>query len=196
MLVKLLDAGERLAVHFHPGREFAHVHLNSEFGKTEAWLILDAEPGAHMHLGLREAIDLDTLKQWVSEQDSETMLAALHKVPVPLVTCCSSRLARCTRSAAGITLIELQEPSDMSVVVEWRLSGVDNGDEHLRLGWDVILPAADTKSSIPSHSTPAPAAPGTSTRLRLLPPEADPFFQAERLALDGPDLSSSRSSRS
>ena len=27
LLVKLLDAGERLAVHFHPGREFAREHL-------------------------------------------------------------------------------------------------------------------------------------------------------------------------
>ena len=69
VLVKLLDAGERLAVHFHPGREFARAELGSPFGKTEAWIILRAEPGAQMHLGLRAPVDIATLKRWVREQD-------------------------------------------------------------------------------------------------------------------------------
>ena len=53
------------------------------------------------------------------------MLAALHKVPVSRGGC-SVRPGghACTRSASGITLIELQEPSDMSVVIEWRWPGL------------------------------------------------------------------------
>ena len=46
LLVKLLDAGERLPVHLHPGREFARARFGSACGKTEAWIIVDAEPGA------------------------------------------------------------------------------------------------------------------------------------------------------
>ena len=42
LLVKLLDAGQRLPVHFHPGRRFAREHLGLPLGKTEAWIILDA----------------------------------------------------------------------------------------------------------------------------------------------------------
>jgi mannose-6-phosphate isomerase class I len=42
LLVKILDTGERLVVHFHPDRDFAARHLGSRYGKTEAWIILDA----------------------------------------------------------------------------------------------------------------------------------------------------------
>ncbi|MCL2418492.1 MAG: class I mannose-6-phosphate isomerase [Conexibacteraceae bacterium] len=188
LLVKLLDAGERLAVHFHPGREFARSHLNSRFGKTEAWIILAAAPGAEMHLGLREPIDQETLSRWVVEQDSDVMLAALHRVPVKAGDVLFVPAGTLHTIGAGITLVELQEPSDMSAVIEWRLAGVDNGDEHLQLGWDVILPAADTEAGSPSHATPEPVAAGTSAARNLLPPEADGFFRAERLTLGGPDL--------
>lgn len=188
LLVKLLDAGERLAVHFHPGREFARAHLHSDFGKTEAWIILAAEPGAHMHLGLREPIDPETLKRWVVEQDSEVMLDALHTVPVAPGDVLFVPTGTLHTIGAGITLIELQEPSDMSVVIEWRYSGVDNGDENLRLGWDVILPAANTEASTPNHFSPETATPGRSTVTSLLPREADAYFRAERLTLDGPEL--------
>jgi mannose-6-phosphate isomerase len=188
LLVKLLDAGERLAVHFHPGREFARAALGSDFGKTESWIILDAEPGAHMHLGLREPIDLDTLGAWVEQQDSHVMLEALNKVPVAAGDVLFVPAGTLHTIGAGITLIELQEPSDMSVVIEWRRFSVDNGDEHLRLGWDRILTAADTRVAAAIHSTPPPATAGTSAVERLLPVAADAYFRAERLAIDGPAL--------
>src|ERR671922_204086 len=49
LLVKLLDAGERLPVHFHPDDEFARRH-GFAHGKTEAWLMVDARPGAKIWL--------------------------------------------------------------------------------------------------------------------------------------------------
>src|ERR671938_667154 len=51
LLVKLIDAGQRLPVHFHPGRAFAAEALGASHGKTEAWIIVDAEPGASVHAG-------------------------------------------------------------------------------------------------------------------------------------------------
>jgi mannose-6-phosphate isomerase len=183
LLVKLLDAGERLSVHFHPDREFARAHLHSEFGKTEAWLILEAEPGAHMHLGLRESIDLQTLNSWVEDQDSEVMLQALNKVPVSAGDALFVPAGTLHTIGSGITLIELQEPSDMSVVVEWRNAGVSNGDEHLQLGWDTILPAAYLDVAAPIHVPARLAEPEKSSLKRLLPPEADSYFRAEQLTL-------------
>ena len=55
LLVKLLDAGERLPVHFHPGRAFARDALDSAHGKTEAWIILEADRGATVHVGWSRA---------------------------------------------------------------------------------------------------------------------------------------------
>jgi mannose-6-phosphate isomerase len=183
LLVKLLDAGERLAVHFHPGREFASRHLHSDFGKTEAWLILEAEPDAHMHLGLREAIDAETLRRWVSEQDSEAMLKALNKVPVKAGDSLFVPAGTLHTIGEGITLIELQEPSDMSVVIEWRYAGVEPDEANLELGWDTILPAADTDAGVPIHIQAPQHTGAGSTQRRMLPPEADAYFRAQLLSI-------------
>lgn len=184
LLVKLLDAGERLAVHFHPGREFAHEYLHSNFGKTEAWLILEAAPGAHMHLGLRESIEPETLKRWVSEQNSGEMLRALNEVPVSAGDSLFVPAGTLHTIGEGITLIELQEPSDMSVVIEWRHAGVKNDEANLELGWETILPAADIDASPPIHFPAAPAEPGVSNQRRLLPAEADAYFRAQLLTVE------------
>jgi mannose-6-phosphate isomerase len=187
LLVKLLDAGERLAVHFHPDREFARGHLHSDFGKTEAWLILVAEPGAHMHLGLREPIEPETLRRWVSEQNSEEMLQALNKVPVKAGDSLFVPAGTLHTIGEGITLIELQEPSDMSVVIEWRYAGVEPDEATLKLGWETILPAADLEAGIPIHIPAQEPQAGSSTQTRLLPPEADAYFRAQLLTIHDPD---------
>ena len=49
--------GQRLPVHVHPDRSFARSHLSCPYGKTEAWVVLDAEPGAVVHLGW--SVDVD-----------------------------------------------------------------------------------------------------------------------------------------
>ena len=51
LLVKLLDAGQRLPVHFHPDGAFAARELGLAHGKTEAWLIVEADPGASVWVG-------------------------------------------------------------------------------------------------------------------------------------------------
>jgi mannose-6-phosphate isomerase len=187
LLVKLLDAGERLAVHFHPGREFAREHLHSDFGKTEAWLILEAEPGAHMHLGLREPIEPETLRRWVREQNSDEMLAALNKVPVKAGDSLFVPAGTLHTIGEGITLIELQEPSDMSVVVEWRYAGVEPDEANLKLGWDTILPPADLDAAIPFYIPAEQPDAQSSTQKRLLPPEADAYFRAQLLTVHAHD---------
>jgi mannose-6-phosphate isomerase len=187
LLVKLLDAGERLAVHFHPGRGFAREHLHSDFGKTEAWLILEAEPDAHMHLGLREPIDPQTLRRWVTEQDSEQMLQALNKVPVKAGDSLFVPAGTLHTIGEGITLIELQEPSDMSVVIEWSYAGVEPGEANLRLGWETILPAADLEAGIPIHIPAEPGPAESSGQKRMLPPEADAYFRAQLLTVNHSD---------
>ncbi|HEY9523170.1 MAG TPA: mannose-6-phosphate isomerase, partial [Thermopolyspora sp.] len=51
VLVKLLDAGQRLPVHLHPDRAFARRHLGLRHGKTEAWIVLGVTGDARVRLG-------------------------------------------------------------------------------------------------------------------------------------------------
>ena len=173
LLVKLLDAGERLPVHYHPGRPFAKEHLGLGFGKTEAWIILEAEADAAVHVGLREPLDPETARGWVDAQDAETMLAALHRLPVAPGDAVLVPAGTLHAIGGGILLLELQEPSDLSVLVEWKRFGVDDGPEHLGLGWETALQALDREPIDPAALT----APGKG----LLAREADPYFRAERV---------------
>jgi mannose-6-phosphate isomerase len=173
LLVKLLDAGQRLPVHFHPGRRFAREHLGLRFGKTEAWIILEAEPGATVHVGPREPLDPATVRGWVEAQDADEMLAALQPVPVAAGDSVLVPAGTLHAIGGGILLLELQEPTDLSVLVEWRRYGVNSGAEHLELGWSEALAAADRTPADPAAFTAAPG--------RLLPQAADPYFRAERL---------------
>ena len=82
LLVKLLDSAERLIVHCHPNREFARAHLGCAHGKTEAWLVVDAVPGAQVHLGFHRPVGRHELDAWVAEQRVDEMLSALHVLAV------------------------------------------------------------------------------------------------------------------
>ena len=168
LLVKLLDAGQRLPVHFHPDRAFARAALGSPYGKTEAWLIVEAEPGASVHAGFRRAVDLDEVRRWMREQDSAAMLDALHELPVAAGDAIFVPGGMPHAIGEGILLVELQEPTDFSVLLEWDGFELTEAEGHLELGWDRALEALDRTVGDP---------PG-----RELPAEADGFFRADRLS--------------
>lgn len=55
MLVKLIDAADNLSVQVHPPEDHALLN-NEETGKTEAWIIMGAAPGAQIYLGFRDGV--------------------------------------------------------------------------------------------------------------------------------------------
>jgi mannose-6-phosphate isomerase len=183
MLVKLLDAGERLPVHVHPDGAFAAAHLGTRFGKTEAWVVVGTErEDAAVHVGFREEIERPTLERWVREQDREAMLGALNPVPVGVGDAVFVPAGVAHAIGEGLLIVELQEPSDMSVLLEWDGFGIAGADEAtLGLGWESALGCVElaARDAAPLKRA-APAGPVAS----LLPPAADAFFRAERIAPD------------
>jgi mannose-6-phosphate isomerase len=126
LLLKLLDAGERLPVHCHPSRAFAHEHLGSVFGKTEAWIVLatDGDEG-YVYLGFRDVVGDETLRRWFTEQPSAEMLAAMNRISVRAGDAILVQAGMPHAIGAGIFILELQEPTDFSVMLEWKGFGLD-----------------------------------------------------------------------
>jgi mannose-6-phosphate isomerase len=188
LLVKLLDAGQRLPVHCHPSREFARRHLDCPFGKTEAWVITEVRGSSPaVHLGFVEEVDPATLAGWVERQETAAMLDALHRVAVAPGDTVLVPAGVPHAIGEGVFLVELQEPTDFSVLLEWSGFAVDGrADGHLGLGFDLALQAVDRSGWGPEalarlrggRRDGRHARPGVE---QLLPPEADPFFRAERL---------------
>ena len=133
-----------------------------------------------MHVGFREEVPTETLERWVEEQDGAALLGALNPVAVSPGDALFVPAGVPHAIGEGLLILELQEPSDLSVLLEWRGFGIDNPLEaSLGLGWDGALGCVDRAwRDIAPLRGPRPVEPVA----RLLPEEADPFFRAERVA--------------
>lgn len=176
LLVKLLDSAERLVVHCHPDRGFAQEHLGCAHGKTEAWLVLEAEPGAEVYLTFRREVARRELDDWVARQDVERMLEALHRVAVEAGSAVLVPAGVPHAIGAGILLVELQEPTDFSVMLE---QGHFQGGD-LGLGFDLALDCVDRAAWSPERLGHL-LGPGLGQHGAVLPDAATPFFRAEHL---------------
>jgi mannose-6-phosphate isomerase len=194
LLVKLLEAGERLPVHCHPDRSFARRHLDCRWGKTEAWVIVGvraADP--HVFLGFGREVDPATLSEWVREQRTSAILGAMNRIPVEVGDTVLVPAGTPHAIGEGVFLVELQEPTDLSVLLEWEGFDVDGTrDGHLGLGFDRALSCVDRSGWGPealrhllAGRGNAPDRPGVEV---LFSWAADPFFRAERVRPGGASL--------
>lgn len=144
LLVKLLDAGQRLPVHCHPSDGFALRHLDSAFGKTEAWIVLETKgEDPCVYAGFREDVDEATLRDWVERQDSEAMLGALNRLRVEPGDTVFIPAGLPHAIGEGVFITELQQPTDLSVTIEWQgfLENAETGS--LGLGFELALFCVD-----------------------------------------------------
>ena len=158
LLVKLLDAGQRLPVHAHPDRRFAAEHLGCPFGKTEAWVVLDVPPGGGtVFVGTRRPVRRAEWAELVDAQAGDAMLDLL----CPLVVNVGDGVVVPASTPhcidAGVFVVELQEPTDFSLLMEWDGFDIDGrADGHLGLGFDLALGAVrndalERRRTRPSH---------------------------------------------
>ena len=191
VLVKLLDAAIRLPVHCHPSREFARRHLDSPFGKAEAWIILrtragEDEPPPTVRLGFRGDVGRDELVDWIQGDRTEELLDAMHERPTAAGDVWFIPPGLPHAIGAGIFMLEVEEPSDFSIVAETRGVPIDPGDAHLRLGWDVTIDAFDRGGHDDAwidglRRRPGPPIPGG--RVALTTEDAAAFFDAEAITI-------------
>lgn len=118
ILVKLLDAGERLAVQVHPTVEFARKHLDSLLGKTECWYMLGCDEDACVYLGFGKGITREKWKSAVLDGGSERILSMLCEIPVKKGDFVFVGGGIVHAIGKGCFLAELQEPSDITLVAE------------------------------------------------------------------------------
>jgi mannose-6-phosphate isomerase len=181
LLVKLLDAGQRLPVHVHPDRSFAAEHLAKPHGKTEAWLVLEAEPDAFVQLGFNRDVTAAEVTGWARAQDIEAMLAVTNRVPVSAGDTVLCPAGTPHSISEGILVIELQEPADLSIMLEWSTFSLTEADSTLGLSLEEALSCIDRKACPPERLKELHGRSLNSGVGSLLPSEADAFFVAERV---------------
>lgn len=187
ILVKLLDPNQRLPVHYHPDKSFAKEKLQLNHGKTEAWIILDAPIGAKVGIGFTNEMAKSDIAQMVTAHNSEALLNSLvfKEVKAGDAVFVPAGVAHAIES--GIFVLELQEPTDLSILLEWDGFAVDGDkDGHLNLGFDTALNALRL-SPLTNEEEEQILSRFESDNLKshsIFKSVADPFFRADYLTGD------------
>lgn len=144
-LVKFLDSAIRLPFQVHPQKEFSRKYFNSEYGKTEAWLVVAARPGAKLYFGFKDRITKDELSRLeeLSETQKDVMGGLLCGVDVKVGDVWLIKAGLIHAIGAGCTIIEVQEPTDFTIQPE-RWCGdyhISYEEEYIGLEKDTALDA-------------------------------------------------------
>lgn len=180
LLVKLLDTAERLFVHYHPDDAFAARHLGSPLGKTEAWAVVEAADDAYAALGFRRPVERAEVHAWWDGQDTDAMLDAMNRVPLSAGDTLLVPAGLAHAIGPGVTLVELQQPTDLSVLLERR--SLTEAEALLGLDLDTAIDGLVTDATPEERIAALRGRRGEET---LFPADADPFFSAERLRVSG-----------
>lgn len=191
LLVKLLDAGERLPVHAHPDRPFAARRLNSPYGKTEGWIVMDDAPGGDVWLGFSEEVSLERLQSWIDDQAVDAMLAAMNRLPALPGTVFYVPAGVPHAIGPGVMITELQEPTSFSILAEYKSFGLNEHQATLGLGWRDALAcfdrsaySGDRLTLLQPRARTVVENPDARVR-RLFEDVAEEFFQALRVDVTG-----------
>lgn len=117
LLVKLLDANDALSVQVHPNDDYALANEGNELGKTEMWVVLQAEPEAAVILGLSRPT---TAVDFGAAVRSGQLEPYLHRIPVRAgdVVCVPSGSLHAI--LGGLLIAEIQQNSNTTYrVFDW-----------------------------------------------------------------------------
>ena len=119
-LVKFLDSAVRLPFQVHPTKEFSRKYFNSEYGKTECWLVVATRPGAKLYFGFKDKMTKEKLSalEERSETEKDIMGGLLAGVEVKPGDIWLIKAGLIHAIGAGCTIIEVQEPTDFTIQPE------------------------------------------------------------------------------
>ncbi|MFA9479162.1 type I phosphomannose isomerase catalytic subunit [Phycisphaerales bacterium AB-hyl4] len=119
LLLKYLDARQSLSVQVHPSPAYAAEH-DDAFLKSEAWFIVDADPGAVIYKGVHEGVTPEQLRAALEVNDDEAVVPLLIETPVRPGDCHYLPSGTCHALGAGVLVAEVQTPSDTTFrVYDW-----------------------------------------------------------------------------
>lgn len=110
MLIKLIDAKKDLSIQVHPSDAYALEH-EGQYGKTEMWVVLDAEPGASLYYGFNREVSLEEFSSRVSDG---TLTEVLRKVPVKPGDVFFIPSGTLHAIGAGLVIAEIQQNSNVT----------------------------------------------------------------------------------
>ncbi len=131
LLFKFLDAHDRLSIQVHPNDARAALLEPPDLGKTEAWVILAAEPDSYLYAGLRRGFDRATLGREVARRTCELCLERIEPRPGD---CFFLSAGVVHALGPGLLVAEIQQASDTTYrLYDWSRLGPDGKPRQLHV---------------------------------------------------------------
>ncbi len=144
LLIKLIDAEDRLSVQVHPDDSYA-AEVENDRGKTEMWYIVDAVPNAEIICGLAEGVDAKGFADAVAAGD---ISSALRHQPVKAGETYFIPAGLAHAIGKGVLIAEIQQNCDLT----YRVYDYDRRDAagnlrelHVKKALEVTRPFTDAE---------------------------------------------------
>lgn len=152
LLLKLLDCNRTLSVQVHPNDEQGAKLDPPDLGKTEAWVVVAADPGSIIYAGLKAGIDRDQLAAAVEAGESD---CCLHQIEAKPGDCVFIPAGTVHALGAGLVIAEIQQASDTTFrLFDWNRVGADGQPRPLHI--EQSLNVTDYQRGPVAPQTPRP----------------------------------------
>lgn len=164
LLLKFIDARQALSVQVHPDDRHTHLLPPGERGKTEAWMVLDAEPGSQIYAGLKPGVGPKELREALR---SGTAADCLHAFEPRPGDCLFIPAGTIHALGAGLVIFEVQQSSNVTFrLYDWDRVDARTGQPrqlHIEASLECIDFELGPRQPVVAHSQPM--APGLREEL-------------------------------
>ena len=131
LLFKFLDCRKDLSLQVHPNDAQAQQQTPPDLGKTEAWIILDAEPGSVIYTGLKRGFNRPAVEREIARG---TLPLCLNKLEPQAGDCIFIPAGIVHALGAGFLVAEIQQASDTTFrLFDWNRVGADGQPRALHI---------------------------------------------------------------
>lgn len=157
LLIKFLDANDWLSLQVHPNDQQAVTYNPDENGKTEAWIILHADPGSQICSGLKQGV---TKAEFEQHLNAGTVEETLHMIPAVVGDCVFVPAQTVHALGPGILLAEVQQQSNLTFrLYDWGRMGSDGKPREIHV--NESLACIDFDRGPVNPLTPVPLSDGS-----------------------------------
>ena len=110
ILIKFIDARDNLSIQVHPDNAYA-LKNEGQYGKTEMWYVMDAEPGSFLYYGFKEEISEEEFAKRIEE---DKLLEVLNAAPVKKGDVFFIKSGTIHAIGKGILIAEIQQNSNVT----------------------------------------------------------------------------------
>lgn len=192
ILTKILDSSIRLPVQCHPDKAFSRKYFNSEYGKTESWVILGTGEDACIYFGFNKRYTKEEFRS-AFDKDESVLVSMLNKIPVKVGDVFLIPGKAIHAIGKNCLLLEVQEPTDFTIQPENKCGDyvLSDNEKYLGLSPDDAFDCFDMElDSLEKTLKAAKCEPVKDGNIeRLITHEKTPCFAVSRYTVKGEKVS-------